>query len=189
MLVSGPLLLGGPVLAAAGRQGLDQFATAAPPCAPGTQATPAVPRDATYRAGAPVRSALATAGQAGTPLHLDGTVTGLTCGRVEGAQVDLWQADARGVYDTTGFTLRGRQVTDADGRFHFDTIVPGAAGSRAPHLGVRVQVPGKADFSTELFFPDSPRNARDPRFRSELLLTKVRADRGQGAIFDIVLDI
>jgi protocatechuate 3,4-dioxygenase beta subunit len=39
--------------------------------------------------------------------------------------------------------------------YRLTTIVPGAAAGRAPHLCVRVQVTGKADVFTELFFSGS----------------------------------
>jgi protocatechuate 3,4-dioxygenase beta subunit len=192
ILLGWPLVAAGARTAAAGiPQGLDQFmANAGPPCTPDERATPIVPADATYRPGSPVRTSLVETGMAGTPLGLSGTVTGLTCGRIKGATVDIWQADARGVYDARGNRLRGRQVTDVDGRFHVETIVPGSTGARAPHLGVNVIVPGKANVWTELFFPDDPKNATDRRFRQELLLKMVQAPKGRrAATFDIVLDL
>jgi protocatechuate 3,4-dioxygenase beta subunit len=170
-------------------QGLEQFAMSAPPCGDDPRSTPQVPRDATFRAGAPARTSLVEPGMAGTRLRVSGTVTGLSCGRVPGARVDLWQADDRGIYDMAGYRLRGHQLTDATGGFRFDTIVPGAAQGRARRLGIRVIVANKGDFATELFFPDDPRNVRDPRFKPELLLKMVRATTGQAATFDLVLAI
>ena len=172
-----------------GAQGLEQFALSAPPCGDDPRATPQVPRDATFRAGAPARTSLVEPGMPGTRLRVSGSVTGLSCGRVQGARVDLWQADDRGVYDMTGYRLRGHQLTDANGGFRFETIVPGAAQGRSKRLGVRVIVANKGDFSTELFFPDDPRNTKDPRFKPELLLKMVRATSGQAATFDLVLAI
>jgi protocatechuate 3,4-dioxygenase beta subunit len=175
----------------AGPQGLDQFMTnTGPPCSADEQTTPSVPADTTYKAGAPMRARLADPGLPGTPLALAGTVTGVTCGRITGATVELWQADASGAYDTAGFRLRGRQVTDADGRFHFDTIVPGRSGTRARHLGLKVVVPGKTTFWTELFFPGDSQNAADPRFKPALLLKMVQAPAGrQAAVFDVILKL
>lgn len=173
----------------ASAQGLDQFAMSAPPCGDDPRATPQVPRDDTFRPNAPPRTSLVDAGMAGTPFVFSGTVTGLSCGRVAGARIDLWQCDDRGAYDRTGFRLRGHQLTNATGGFRFETIVPGLSPGRARHLGVRVIVAGKGDFSTELFFPDEPQNVRDPRFKKELLLKMVRANTGRAATFDLVLAI
>lgn len=172
-------------------QGLDSFVTnAGPPCAPDEQVTPAVPADATYRKGAPLKSTLVEAGMAGTPLTLSGTLSGVTCGRIKGATLEIWQADARGVYDTAGYRLRGRQLTDAEGRYRFETIVPGEAAGRAPHIGLHVTVPGKAEFWTEVFLPDHPKNATDRRFRKELAMKNVQAPAGRRAgLFDVVLKL
>ena len=190
MLVA-PLLAGGRRLVAAEPQGLEGFVTnAGPPCAPDEQLTPAVPPDSSYKKGAPLKSTLAEPGMAGTPLTLSGTVAGVTCGRIKGATVDVWQADAQGAYDTAGFRLRGRQITDGEGRFRIQTIVPGNAAGRAKHIGLHINVPGKADFWTEVFFPDDPRNTADRRFKKELAMKMVQAPRGQKAgLFDVVLKL
>jgi protocatechuate 3,4-dioxygenase beta subunit len=116
-----------------------------------------------------------------------GTVTGLTCGRIAGARVDVWHADPAGRYEPARY--RGHQLTDADGRFAFRTIVPGAPPGRAPHLGLNVVVAGKADFWTELFFPNDPRNTSDPRFRDALLLTVLPSRGGTTASFDVILEV
>jgi protocatechuate 3,4-dioxygenase beta subunit len=173
--------------AASGQTGLEGFTLAGPPCTPDERATPAVPADTSYRPGAPERSSLVERGVVGTPLTLSGTVTGLTCGRVKGALVEVWQADARGVYDQSGFRLRGAQRTDANGAFRFETILPGAAAGRAPHIGVRVAVAGKPDFWTELFFPNDPRNAKDARFNPRLVLTMGGTATHRTGMFDLVL--
>ena len=173
---------------AAGQSGLGQFAVSAPPCK-ADKPTPSVPADSTYRAGSPLRTSLIEAGTPGTRLTLTGTVIGLSCGRVKGATVDFWQADDRGVYDATGMRFRGHQLTDADGRYRLDTIVPGASANRAPHISVNVRVAGKANFWTELFFPDRPENAKDPRVHPELVMQVTGSANARAAIFDILLDI
>lgn len=171
-------------------QGLDQFKASGPDCKDSEKATPAVAADKTYKAGSPARTSFVEPRTAGaTPLSLAGTVTGLTCGRIKGARVDIWHADATGVYDMTGQRYRGYQLTDAEGRFHLDTIVPGVSAGRARHLGVNVQVPGKANFWTELFFPDEAANARDTRFNPALTLRVRQEKTGRVATFDIVLDL
>jgi protocatechuate 3,4-dioxygenase beta subunit len=178
------------VLSARG-QGLGQFALATPECSDKATVTPAVAPDGTFKRGAPRRASLIDAGVSGSRLVLDGTVTGLTCGRVKGAVVDVWQADGRGAYDMSGFRLRGYQLTDGQGQFAVTTIVPGAPAGRAPHLGLRVQAPGHADFWTELFFAGDPRNAHDSRFQPALALTLIPDGTGAGrrAAFSVVLDI
>ena len=119
---------------------------------------------------------------------LTGTVSGLTCGPIKGAVVDFWQADARGVYDQSGFRLRGHQTTDQNGHYRLETIVPGAHGKQAPHLHVNVKPPGKPLFTTRIFFPDPPQNKKDPRF-AELVMKVTRGRDGKTATFDIVLNL
>jgi protocatechuate 3,4-dioxygenase beta subunit len=173
----------------AGQSGLDQFGAAAPPCGPAGTPTPAVADDGTFRAGSPERSALAAAGLPGSRVTLTGTVSGVTCGRIKDAVVDVWQADSRGVINLRDFQLRGRQRTDADGRYRFETILPGANPPHAPHFGVRVRPPGKPDFWTEIFLPDGRENARDPHFTPALMARRTLAESGPTLVFDIVLDL
>jgi len=172
-------------------QGLGQFggASVAAPCKLDAKATPATPQSADFKPGSPARTSLVEPGVTGTRLALTGTVSGLTCGPIKGAVVDFWQADAGGVYDRGGFRLRGQQTTDANGRYHLDTIVPGAYGVHAPHLNVRVKPPGKALFTTRIFFPDAPQNKKDPAFRPELAMKVTAGQDRETATFDIVLNL
>jgi len=176
----------------ASQQGLEQFAISAPPCKDG-DLTPAVAHpkgSGAFRPGAPARTSLADPGESGQRLTLTGTVIGVTCGRIKGARVDAWQADARGVFDPSGTRLRGHQLTDAEGRYRLVTIVPGAAAG-APFIGIRVDVPGKKTFETAAFLADDARNAKDARFKPGLAMKRVVASRPdeRAAIFDIVLDL
>ena len=167
---------------AADQGGLDKFLVPAPPCK--EDLTPAVPAGAGYRAGAPLRKTLSAAG---TRMTLSGFVTGLTCGRIKGARLDFWQADASGRTDTAGFRLRGAVLTDPDGRYVIETIVPGSEAGRARHIGVRVEPTGKKALTTVLFFPDDEAATRDRQFNKSLVMKAV-----PGAInsytFDFLLD-
>jgi protocatechuate 3,4-dioxygenase beta subunit len=95
-----------------------------------------------------------------------------TCKPIKGAAVDVWHADALGVYsdeaqmDTTGKTyLRGVQLTDARGAVKFATIWPGFYQGRAPHIHVKVHVGGHHSSSRysgghvshngQIFFPET----------------------------------
>jgi protocatechuate 3,4-dioxygenase beta subunit len=70
-----------------------------------------------------------------TPLTLTMTIMEYAssgCSALVGAQVDVWHADAAGIYsdesveNTTGQTfLRGYQITDSNGAVTFKTVVPG----------------------------------------------------------------
>ena len=190
-LVSVPAALAAGRSAAAG-QGLGQFAGATEgpaPCKADAQATPAAPQGPDFKAGAPERSSLIDAGVTGTKVVLTGTVSGLTCGPIKRARLDFWQADARGVYDATGFRLRGYQFTDANGRYRLETIVPGAHGRDAPQVHVKVQPPGKPGLTTRMYFPDQPQNKTDPQFKQELVMKVSGGSAGKTATFDLVLNL
>jgi protocatechuate 3,4-dioxygenase beta subunit len=185
-----------PAALAAGRpaamsgQGLGQFAGAGPaPCKADEQATPAAPQGPDFKAGAPERASFIEPGVTGTTLVLTGSVKGLTCGPIKRARLDFWQADARGVYDASGFRLRGCQFSDANGRFRLETIVPGPHGKDAPQIHVKVQPPGKPGLTTRLFFADLPQNKTDPQFRQELAIATTNGPAGKTGTFDLVLNL
>ncbi|HYX89730.1 MAG TPA: hypothetical protein VE753_10205 [Gaiellaceae bacterium] len=73
-----------------------------------------------------------TAGRPGTPLALRlFVVDASTCKPIAGAVVDIWHADALGVYSGFGpgsgnrTFMRGAQRTDANGLARFRTVYPG----------------------------------------------------------------
>ena len=78
--------------------------------------------------------------------------------------------DETGNYDNSGYKLRGHQFTDAEGRWWFDTIVPGLYPGRTRHFHIKVQAPGARVLTTQLYFPGEPDNARDRIFNQELSL-------------------
>ncbi|MFF5444789.1 intradiol ring-cleavage dioxygenase [Streptomyces sp. NPDC012888] len=140
-----------------------------------------------YYSGPGKRRSDITEGQAGVPLRLELTVVGVKsgCRPLTGATVDVWQADAQGVYSQNGAThLRGSQVTDASGRCVFETIVPGWYAGLAPHVHFKVR-PASGGETTSVFYlpedmlrqvyarqpyarrkaPADP-NGRDGRYRS-----------------------
>ena len=82
----------------------------------------------------------------GIPLtvHLDVSDTSNGCDPLAGAAVYLWHADTEGRYSmySNGVTgenyLRGVQVSDADGRVTFTTVLPGCYDGRWPHIHFEV---------------------------------------------------
>jgi protocatechuate 3,4-dioxygenase, beta subunit len=81
--------------------------------------------------------------------------------------LEIWQADARGVYGPP-FRGFGRVPTDADGGFRFTTLEPGAVPGpdgrpQAPHLMISVLGRGiLRRLATRMYFPDAAANAADP---------------------------
>jgi len=104
-----------------------------------------------------------TEGKPGAPLLLRLTVVDVSsCKPIKGAAVDVWHADAGGLYSeeaalsTAGQTfLRGIQRTDAKGLSIFRTIYPGWYMGRTVHIHVKVYLGGRTVHTGQLFFPDS----------------------------------
>ena len=102
----------------------------------------------------------------GVPLAISLVVARLqdgACVPLEGATVDLWHCDARGIYSDVrdpGFEtvgrkfLRGYQITDAEGAARFSTIYPGWYPGRAVHVHFKVRS-GRSEFTSQLYFDDA----------------------------------
>ncbi|WP_241847840.1 dioxygenase family protein [Streptomyces sp. CB03578] len=112
-----------------------------------------------------------TEGQSGVPLRLELTVVGVKagCAPLAGAAVDVWQADAQGVYSSGRATyLRGSQVTDAAGRCVIRTIVPGWYAGVAPHIHFKVRPDARSETTSVFYLPEEILRqvyARDPYSR------------------------
>lgn len=115
-------------------------------------------------------------GLRGDPMHVEATLRDEHGAPLAGATIDVWHADADGLYDSQrpGYTLttpslRGRFTSDAAGRFWFRTIVPcsyaiptdGPVGEllaatrrhpmRPAHVHFFLRAPGRAPLVTHVF--------------------------------------
>lgn len=142
-----------------------------------------------YTPKTPKRTSLIETGMPGTKLVLKGYVLTTSCTPVANALLDFWQADDTGAYDNVGYTLRGHQFTDEQGRYLLETIVPGLYPGRTRHIHVRVQAPNQPILTTQLYFPDEPGNDSDSIFHPDLLVTMQNNDDGKAATFNFVLNI
>ena len=125
-----------------------------------------------------------------------------TCKPIKGAAVDVWHADALGVYSgvqgNTGTFMRGVQRTDAYGVARFTTVYPGWYQGRTVHIHVKVHLHGNVVHTGQLFFADSltdavytkapyasrstrdTRNASDSIFRNGGSRSLLRLRKGSG---------
>ncbi|SDG14359.1 dioxygenase family protein [Streptomyces griseoaurantiacus] len=130
----------------------------------------------------------------GEPLVVSGTVRSTSGAPLPGAVLDVWQIDADNLYsgvgtrdfepldipnDSTGIpvhNLRGRVVTDAEGRYEFRTVMPGVEtfgfapdspltelaealrlpGLRPLHIHAIVTAEGCLPLTTQLYFDGDP---------------------------------
>ncbi len=116
----------------------------------------------------------------GMPCHVSGRVTDADGNPLAGAVLDIWQTNADGYYDVQQpgvqpeMNLRGRFVTESDGRYAFRTIKPvsypvptdGPVGDilermgrhawRPAHIHFIVSKPGYRRLVTHIFAHDDP---------------------------------
>jgi protocatechuate 3,4-dioxygenase beta subunit len=83
------------------------------------------------------------------------------------AEVEIWHADSTGTYHPNGngpadgykpedIALRGFVKTNAEGRYQFTSIYPGAYTGRVRHFHFKIRVPGKPELTTQLILPAKP---------------------------------
>ncbi|PVH96623.1 aromatic compound dioxygenase, partial [Periconia macrospinosa] len=113
-----------------------------------------------WREGQPERQDI-RAGQDGIYMRLAVQVIDIgTCIPLEGAQVDVWQANGVGHYsDHAGDWLRGRQRTGKWGTADFDTIFPGHYAGRTTHTHVAVRAKDNKHMMHvgQIYYDDWPR--------------------------------
>ena len=154
-----------------------------------------------YKPGAPVLGnpgKLAEDSEAGERLFLSGLVRDVATNKpVAGAWIDVWQSDRTGAYSQddpklSEWALRGRLQTDRNGRYAFETIIPGGyeqglakdspCGDMLVKLGRHRMRPGHIHFKVEAdgfhplitltYFPGDPYLDSDSVFsvRPQLIL-------------------
>jgi protocatechuate 3,4-dioxygenase beta subunit len=140
-----------------------------------------------YKAGAPQRSSLLTAGVAGTPLVLTGYVVTRSCQPIANAKLDFWQADGNGNYDNSGYTLRGWLLTDANGAYRLETVIPGLYPGRTEHIHFKVTAGGQT-YTSQLFFPGVSQNEADSIYSTSMLVKLDRSTNPITAAFTFVVN-
>ena len=121
----------------------------------------------------------------GTTIRVTGQVLDENGDPVEGALVDIWQANTYGRYHheddpntaprDPNFQGWGMVKTDAKGRYSFTTIKPGAYPAeenwtRPPHIHFKVSRRGYHEITTQMYFAGEPLN------ESDALLSSVAED-------------
>ncbi len=130
---------------------------------------------------------IAVHGTGGTEIVIFGQVTDSEGQPLGGAEIDIWQTNAEGLYDlqardATVMDMRGRFRADAEGRFHLRTVKPigysipmdGPVGQlvhrqkrhgmRPAHIHMLVAAPGHRELVTALYFGDDPNIDSDTVF-------------------------
>lgn len=127
------------------------------------------------------------------------------------AMLEVWQADASGIYGHPADKMQanadpafegfGRAPTDDNGEYYFKTVKPGAIErdgdpTMAPHLNFRVFARGMLIHAyTRMYFPDEAENENDPVLqmvsdanrRATLIATEETSEDLPTFRFDVVL--
>lgn len=130
---------------------------------------------------------------------------------VADAIVDVWQANTHGRYAheadpnpaplDENFQGWAKLRTDAEGRYRFRTIKPGAypvedGWSRPPHIHFKVARRGYHELTTQMYFAGDPLNDTDRLLQSlseaerHMLVVDFQSEDGHGdrtGVFDIVM--
>ena len=149
--------------------------------------TPELTEGPYYKAGSPEQADLYQSGMPGTKLVITGYVYDTNCQPVANAWLDFWQADANGNYDNNGYTLRGHQTTDENGRFQLTTVVPGLYAGRTEHIHFKVQSPNGQILTSQLFFPGVVQNDSDGIFNEALLLSIQQSNDSWQGQYNVVV--
>ncbi|KRE72802.1 catechol 1,2-dioxygenase [Arthrobacter sp. Soil762] len=151
----------------------------------------------------------------GVPLQFSGRFIDTDGNPIEGAQLEIWHADAAGFYSQYApglpeWLFRANVQADSNGQFVLHTMRPapyqiptdGACGQlisaagwhawRPAHIHIKVSAPGFQSVTQQLYFPGDPHNADDiaSAVKPELMLhTTPRTDgaAGEEASYDYVL--
>lgn len=166
-----------------------------------------------YRFGAPFETKIAGPDEAGDRLIVSGQVYSADCRTpVPNALIEVWQANTAGLYDTNKpgnfterhtFRLRGMMLTDQQGLYEFETVIPGrypippglpglekyAGLTRPAHIHFRVSESLHIPLTTQLYFKGDPFIADDPfaSHKPSLAIGLTGEAKLQRGTFDIVL--
>jgi catechol 1,2-dioxygenase len=143
-----------------------------------------------WRKGAPIEkngASIVRSATPGVPLFFTGHVHDEEGNPVEGAEVDVWHASTKGLYenqdpDQAEWNLRGKFITDASGLFSYRSIKPAGypvpsggpteemllAQQRVPmrpaHLHSLIYKPGFKTMASQLYSFDDPLLENDSQF-------------------------
>lgn len=153
-------------------------------------------------------------GAKGQPCQVQGSVKGVQGEALAHARIEVWQSDEKGLYDVqyadkSLHQARGILTADAQGRFHFKSILAmpypiphdGPVGQllqatarhpwRPAHLHFKIEAPGYETLITHVFRKDDPYLASDAVFgvRESLVTDWLQLSDGSYQLdFDFVLN-
>jgi len=148
--------------------------------------------------GAPFTESIVTADYQGELLFISGNLTNNCETPVLNAELDFWQTDEDGEYDYDGYRYRGKILTDDEGNYNLETIIPGKYGNgsqfRPAHIHLKILVAGNDELVTQIYFEgdtdiDTDASASSPSAINRIIPISLGLDSNWYGTFDIVLSI
>ena len=119
-----------------------------------------------FSEGAPETSSIIPEDYDGARLFLSGKLSSTDCEAISNAVIDFWQADENGDYDNVGFNFRGKIITDENGNYNLETIIPGkylnGSQYRPSHIHLKVLAEGYDELVTQIYFQGDESISADP---------------------------
>ena len=131
-----------------------------------------------FSEGAPQTNSIVPIDYEGERLFLSGTLNATDCDtKIKAAVLDFWQADENGAYDNDGFKFRGKIITDENGNYNLETIIPGkylnGSQYRPSHIHLKVQAEGYEDLVTQIYFEGDVDIPSDPWASSASAINRI----------------
>ena len=118
--------------------------------------------------------------------HLTGRVLDSAGNPIRNALIEIWQADANGVYLHShsmngdhrdgNFQGFGRFLTGSSGEYYFRTIKPVPYPGRTPHIHFAIKCPEHDRFTTQCYIKGFEQNAR------EMVLRGIRDEKQRDSV-------
>ena len=120
-----------------------------------------------FSEGAPETNSIIPEDYEGERLFLSGNLSSIDCDKgISSVVMDFWQADEHGDYDNVGFNFRGKIITDENGNYSLETIIPGkylnGSQYRPSHIHLKVQAEGYDELVTQIYFQGDESISADP---------------------------
>ena len=153
-----------------------------------------------YVEGSPIRTQIAHPDEPGTRLFINGQVKDVDCQPLQNAMVEVWQADDDGCYSIFNvcengviedeFKLRGTIMTNADGFYGYESILPANYANRPRHIHYKITAPDGTSLITQLYFENDPLCENDPWCgdADDRIIPLTDENDVLGGTFDITLD-
>jgi protocatechuate 3,4-dioxygenase beta subunit len=90
-------------------------------------------------------------------------------------------------YDNNGYTLRGRQFTDANGYYRLTTVIRGFIQAARNTFTLKFQAPNGKPITSQLFFPGMAGDDTDRVFDLGLLLAIQESSDEQQGQFNFIV--